>query len=142
MIYCDASLIVALLVEETRSDVAAAWIEGRSQNDLAVSRWVMAEVASALAMKFRMGVLSRARRNAAEDVWRRTAIGMMIVEVEAADFDRAATLVDAGRQGLRAGDALHVAIAQRRGFMLATFDKGMIDGAHAINVAVAVIDGA
>ncbi len=37
MIYCDASLIVALIVEETRSDVAAAWIEQRSQDDLAVS---------------------------------------------------------------------------------------------------------
>ncbi|HXH15021.1 MAG TPA: type II toxin-antitoxin system VapC family toxin [Sphingomonas sp.] len=142
MIYCDASLIVALLVEETRSDVAAAWVERRSQDDLAISRWVMTEVASALAMKFRMGVLSRSRREAAGDVWRRTAPGMTMVEVEAADFDHAATLVDAGPQGLRAGDALHVAIAQRRGFVLATFDKAMIEGARAMNVAVAAIDGA
>ena len=142
MIYCDASLIVALIVEETRSDVAATWIEGRSQDDLAVSGWVMTEVASALAMKFRMGVLSRGRRDAAEHVWRRTAIGMTIVEVVAADFDRAVTLVDAGPHGLRAGDALHVAIAQRRGFSLATFDRGMIDAARAVNVAIATIDGA
>ncbi|TCP95428.1 hypothetical protein C8J46_11318 [Sphingomonas sp. PP-F2F-A104-K0414] len=139
MIYCDASLIVALLVEETRSGVAAAWIERQRQNDLVISRWVTTEVASAFAMKHRMGVLSRDRHDLAAEAWRRTALGMAIVEVEAADFDRAGTLVDAGPRGLRASDALHVAIAQRRGFALATLDKGMIEGARAVDVMVAAI---
>ncbi|MEG3084531.1 type II toxin-antitoxin system VapC family toxin [Sphingomonas sp. PB2P12] len=139
MIYCDASLIVALFVEETRSDLAAAWIERQRQDDLVISRWVATEVASAFAMKHRMGVLSRDRRDVAAEAWRRTALGLAIVEVEAADFDRAATLVDAGSRGLRASDALHVAIAQRRSFALATLDKGMIEGARAVDVMIAAI---
>lgn len=135
--YCDASLIVAVLVTEIHTAEARAWLGGQLSGDLAVSGWVAAEVASALARKQRTGALSPPERARAQRLWATAlAPSMMSVDVRSADFDRVASLVDAGERGLRAADALHLAIAERHGLAVATLDIDLADAARTIGMDV------
>ena len=133
--YCDTSLVVALLVAERHSDIAREWLGRQDAVSLAISGWVSAEVASALAQKQRMKSLSGQDRARTQRVWS-TAFAARVtkVDVRPEDFERAATLVDAGQRGLRAADALHLAIAERNGFAMATLDDDLQNAAAAIGL--------
>lgn len=138
MIYCDSSLLVAALTVERHSGLAGQWLDRRPFAELAISPWVSTEVASALAMKQRQGLFDAERRAAVEAGWRVLAADLPAVPVEAAHFVLAEALVDSGARGLRAADALHVAIARSGGFALATLDRGMADAAEAVGMEVAL----
>lgn len=138
MIYLDTSFVIAVLAEEPHSVLVRAFLDGYEATDLAASAWVGTEVASALAMKRRRGDVDRDEHDRLALEWRRTRGLVIDVAVTNADFTAAASLVDAGPRGLRAGDALHLAIAQRRGLSLATLDRHLADAADAAGVAVAL----
>lgn len=63
---------------------------------------------------------------------------MTRVDVKSDDFADATRLVDSGARGLRASDALHLAVVLRAGFSLATFDRDLATAAQAEGVAVAL----
>lgn len=138
MIYCDASLMVASLATEPLSDIARKFLSGLADEKLVVSPWVSTEVASALAMKMRQGVWSETQRNTLLDTWRGIAAALKVELVEQEHFHLAETLVNSGRRGLRAGDALHLAIARCAGFALATLDRDLADAAESVGVEVAL----
>ncbi len=138
MIYCDASLIVALVARERYSEAAENWFGRRSPSRLAISPWVTTEIASALAMKRRNGLLD-------EPEWKKASVAVVSLvadsfvnlQVTATHFDAAGSrMVHAGRRGLRAGDALHLAIAERHGCTMASLDHDLIDAAASIGLAV------
>lgn len=54
----------------------------------------------------------------------------------ASDFERAAKMLERHDSGLRAGDALHLAICARLGAVLCTDDIRMADAASAIGLRV------
>ena len=135
--YGDASLLVAAIAEEPRSDRVRAFLAEIGGSGLVVSAWVGTEVASALTMKLRQGVLTEAQRDGLLRTWRIVAAAATRLPVEWEDFALAETLVNSGRRGLRAGDALHVAIASRAGLALATLDRDMADAADALGIEVA-----
>lgn len=140
MLYCDSSLVVAVLAPELHSVVARRWLDTQQTSGLAVSAWVGTEVASALAMKQRRGVLGSADRARAWSGWQVTfATGLQLLDIGLADYRRAEQLMDAGARGLRASDALHLAIAERHGYGMATFDRDLADAARAIGLAAPVI---
>lgn len=137
MIYCDASLVVAVLAPEIHSAQARAWLRGQAGNRLAASPWVSVEVASALAMKQRRGALSAEGRSTLAARWRvLSRRSFHELSVEERHYGLAATLVDAGRSGLRGGDALHLAIALDHRCALATYDDDLADAARAHGVEV------
>lgn len=138
MIYCDTSLLVALVASERFSAEAAIWFDGNRPSDLGYSPWTEVEVASALARKQRSRTFNADGRAAAISRWRRLARPLTMLAVDPDDFASAATLVDAGPRGLRAGDALHLAIARRAGFALATLDRDLADAAESVGVEVAL----
>ncbi len=136
MIYCDASLIVAVLAPERHSAVATRWIE-EQRDALAISPWVSTEVASALAMKRRRGLMSAPDRTAVLAGWQALVIrSFLVTPITTHHFTMAETLVDSGPRGLRASDALHLAIAVDRGFAMATLDDDLEDAARASGIAV------
>ena len=103
---------------------AQAWLEKQAAGALHVSGWVQAEFASALSMKQRMGHLDAAQ--AAEVMTLFSASveqACRRVSIEEADFALAARLVADPSSGLRAGDALHLAMAARQGLALVTLDS-------------------
>lgn len=124
MVYIDTSVWVAALCREAFTVRAQAWLEKQAAGALHVSGWVQAEFASALSMKQRVGNLDAAQAAevmtlfsaAIEQACRR-------VSVEEADFALAARLIADPASGLRAGDALHLAMAARQGLALVTFDS-------------------
>ena len=126
MIYLDTSVLVALLVNEPRSDAVVRWY-GRSTAELVAAVWCVPEFASALGIKQRTGQLD-ARQ--ATDAWERfgrlVAGDVRLLPVEPAHFHRAAQLAIDAATSLRAGDALHLACAEQMGAKsMATLDDVM-----------------
>ena len=136
--YCDTSTLVASISAESFSVVARDWIDQRPRDSLTYSDWTETEVASALARKQRSRRVDAAGRARSLAIWRELSRAMVRVAVEPADFDRAATLVDSGTRGLRASDALHLAVVLRLDLNLATFDRDLAAAAQAEGVALAL----
>jgi predicted nucleic acid-binding protein len=73
------------------------------------------------------------RQQALSTFHRFASSNLTLVEVEPADFRSAAALID-GPGGLRAGDALHMALAKRLSANLATLDRRLADAAPVCGV--------
>lgn len=124
MVYIDTSVWVAALCREPFTATAQAWLEKQAPGVLNVSGWVQAEFASALSMKQRIGHLDAAQAAEVMTLFSATIEqACRRVSVEEADFALAARLVADAGSGLRAGDALHLAMAAREGLVLITFDS-------------------
>ncbi len=133
--YLDASVVIPLFVAETRSDVADRTIRDQ---DLVVSDLAAAEFSSAMSRRIRDGSISR---TAAEsilsrfDIWIAEAARREVIV--RADFAAATAFIRRFDLGLRTPDALHIAIAQRLGATLFTFDASMAAAATALGVTLA-----
>lgn len=123
MVYVDTSVWVAALCREPFTDLAQGWLEKQAAGTLHASGWVQAEFSSALSMKQRSGQLDAAQAAEAMTLFSATIEhACRRVSIEEADFALAARLVADPAGGLRAGDALHLAMAARQGLALVTFD--------------------
>lgn len=123
-IYCDTSLLVAALVPEAASRRIHAWLERQDAGSLFISDWTITEFASALTIKLRCGELGLDDRAEAMAAW--TAMrnaSLVALPVLPAHFATAATYVERANLGLRAGDALHLAVAAANGCTIATLDS-------------------
>lgn len=137
MIYCDTSLLVAALTREARTEEVRAWLGGFEPGDLCASVWADTEFSAALALKVRHGALSAELRAEALALWRAMQIDQLVVTpVPQEAFDLAARFCDMKGSNLRAGDALHLAVASLGGHGLATLDSRMKEGAEAVGVMV------
>lgn len=123
MIYLDTSAAVPLFVREPGSAAVDAWFEACA-DPLLSSDWIVTEFASALSLKERSGVLSAKDSRAA---WRGFEAfcesGLRLVAVSRQAFREGARLARQQTHGLRAGDALHLAVALEAGTKaIATLD--------------------
>ena len=124
--YLDTSLFVASVIREVGTEAAKTYLSDRSDQPLLISRWVVTEFSSALALKVRTGTITASEQSAALIMFRRfSTLRLQVVNVDPVDFDVAAALCDQSGVPLRAGDALHVAVCKRIGARLATFDGGL-----------------
>ena len=122
-VYLDASVLLPTLVEEPASDAVDAYMLSRAQ-ELLVSDFAAAEVASALSRLVRMGLLQSAdaiQRLSDFDVWRAAATAP--ADLRASDMRLAYAYVRRFELMLRTPDALHIAIARRLDVPLATLDR-------------------
>ncbi|MEO7243478.1 MAG: type II toxin-antitoxin system VapC family toxin [Variovorax sp.] len=114
MVYADSSCLVAMLVVEPRTDAVIEWLARHSKQPLCTADWCVSEVASALAIKVRTKQLTQPLADAAWESFEAACDGLLrLVNVESSDFMLAARLCRVGESGLRAGDALHLAVACR-----------------------------
>jgi predicted nucleic acid-binding protein len=102
---------------------------------LAISDWVTAEFSAALSIKLRMGTMTLEKRAAAL-VWmaRMSRDSFMVLPVSAACFHLAAHFADNYATGLRAADALHLAICAENGLTLYTLDQRLAAAGPALGV--------
>lgn len=123
MIYVDTSVLGAVFFREPTANALAVALRQNAGAGLVISGWTSTEMASVGAIKERTGAIDAAMRVEALRAFHRFAsTELQVVEVEAFDFRTAAHLIE--RAGnLRAGDALHLAVAQRLGAGLATLDQ-------------------
>jgi uncharacterized protein len=139
--YLDTSAVVSALVREPeQSGRVRAWLRDQEPGTLAVSQWVVTEVASALSLKVRTGALTLADRADALAAWQDAReSSFTTLPVEANSFGRAAEIAGRHELGVRAGDALHLAVAREAGAALVTLDERMARAAPELGVAVAAI---
>ena len=118
------------------SQLTERWFATQLRSELAYSRWTETEIASALARKQRSRQIDAIARSRCVALWGDVSRAMVRVEMTLEDFAVAARLVDSGARGLRASDALHLAVVLRLGLSLATFDRDLASAAQAEGVAV------
>jgi uncharacterized protein len=135
MLYLDTSLLVAALTNEAETERMQGWLGQQREDDLAVSDWVATEFSSALSIKLRTGQITSGDRAAALAMFARLATDSFIVmPVSRWQFRTAARFADQHVLGLRAGDALHLAICADHGATLCTLDRRLSDAGSALGI--------
>lgn len=140
MLYVDTRVLVAALTSESQTAVAQGWLGRQPADELAISEWVKTEFSAALSMKLRGGFLQIPDRAEALAVFAELVeTSFHVLPVTLSDFRVAARFADQHSTGLRAGDALHLAIATNHGARIRALDKGLVDAAQALGVSAALI---
>lgn len=140
MNYVDTSVLVAALTTETHTRRAERWLTQAGSGELAVSEWVIAEFSAALSIKARMrGIDANARSAALGALRTMEERSLILLPVVSAHFRTAARFADQHRLGLRAADALHLAIAGDAAATLCTLDKRLASTGKALGVATKLV---
>lgn len=128
MRYFDTSFLVPLVLPEATSEPIADFFETLPADTLAVSHWTRIEFASMLAREIRMGSLDAiAAREAGSQFETMIQESFIVLLPNSDDFERAKEWLERIETGLRAGDALHLAIAGNRAAdAIYSLDKQMI----------------
>ena len=140
MFYLDTSVLVAWFFNEPNSVRARAWLKDNQASQLAISDWVTTEFSSALSVKLRnrqIDVSQRLRVLAGLSTLSSTSF--IICPVTRSEFTRAAFFADQHLSGLRAGDALHLAIASVNDATLVTLDRRLMEGGAQLGAAVVMV---
>ncbi len=139
-VYVDTSILVAAHTREPHTVLAQAWLAGQSGGGLILTTWALVECDSALAIKRRRGELDEAgQMGASADIDAFASRFVPLATPLEADHQRARELVRQAASGLRAGDALHLAMALRLGArQLATLDRVLADNAVKHGMALAI----
>ena len=112
MVYVDTSALVPAFIREPKSEAVLAWLETSGER-LVVSEWTIAEFSSAAAIKVRTGEIAPNLAKQARTRFLDFAQNHCSIAVpQRAEFRRAAELAGDVNLKLRAGDALHLAIAE------------------------------
>jgi len=118
--------MVAALSKEAATDRVQAWLAGQAPADLVVSEWVITEISSAFALKLRTGEFTQDQRSAALGFFNAMiSDSLEVLPVPAPHFRTAAHFCDQYDLGLRAADALHLAVSAAHGATLMTLDRRM-----------------
>lgn len=130
MLYLDTSLLVTVSIPEPTSASMQDWLAAQDLERLAISGWVVTEFSAALSMKLRMNLISPEQRARALNLFNRMVTGSLtLLPVTQAHFTLAARFADQADSDLRAGDALHLAIAAEAGAVLCTRDRKLLEAA-------------
>jgi predicted nucleic acid-binding protein len=112
MIYFDTSFLLPIVLREPTSNRIEAVLLSQSDSGFFISQWTRVEVSSALARHARMGTFTGTEAVAMEaefDAVVAESFSVLLPETD--DFVLARRYLRNHRRGLRAGDALHLAIA-------------------------------
>ena len=135
-LYLDASAMLPILVKEPTSAAVDAFMS-TIQQELWVSDFAAAEVASALSRLVRSGRLQASDGAVCLsdfDVWR--AAMTKPAEMHAVDVRVAGSYVRQFDLALRVPDALHLAITRRLDLVLVTLDRRLVAAAKELGIAV------
>lgn len=125
---------------EVRSEDVLAWIALQRHEHLVVSDWVVTEFSAALSVKLRTAQIDAAGRALAlQHFARMCAESLPIIPVSRSAFLTAARFSDAHHTGLRASDALHLAIAAEHMATISTLDRRLASSGITLGVRTYLI---
>ena len=140
MLYLDTCVLLALLLPEPHSECATRFLEQASEQ-LLISPWCSTELHSALGFRVRTGSLSTGDAERVIQVYDRELVpALVMVQLESADFANADVCLRGWRTSLRAGDALHLAIAAGRGACLCSLDQAFVRAALQLKLEARLIN--
>jgi predicted nucleic acid-binding protein len=135
--YVDTSVWCAYCFNEEGGERVIDWMAAADMTRLGSAWWTETEFASALSIQVRKKALPGARLQTAKTRFLEAMDMVNRLNVIEADFLEAAAWVANPASGLRGGDALHLAVAQRHGCkVVATLDLGMKDNARKLGFQV------
>jgi predicted nucleic acid-binding protein len=115
VLYFDTSFLAPLILPESTSAKITTFVRRLPVVELAVSHWTKIEFSSLIARKVRMRELTVEAAEQADARFEIMAADSFAVFLpDANDFDLAKQYLGKFETGLRAGDALHLAIAANR----------------------------
>ena len=131
---------MASLANEVATHRVQTWLGRQPPETLLISDWVVTELASALSIKVRTGELSASdRARLAATFTRLRTESLTVLPLSRGHFATAARFVEQVNVGLRAADALHVAIAADHGATLCTLDRRLAEAATSLAVSAELI---
>lgn len=140
MLYLDTSVIVASLSTEVASPRIQDWLAEQRASRLHVSEWTLTELSSAVALKVRTGQFDLKQRAAALAIASRwIAESFTLLPITSGHFRTAARIVDHYRLALRAGDALHLAVASDHGATVHTLDRRLAEAGPVLGIATQLL---
>ena len=130
MLYVDTSVVVALLTAEPKTPHVTAWYASLQGTPICAD-WLLTEFSSAISIKLRTGQLSETHAKRVHKEFDSFATGgLRLVPATRASFRHAAEMVKQHQFSLRAGDALHLAVALEMGAShMATLDETLAKNA-------------
>lgn len=135
MIYLDTSVLGAIFFREPGAADLVARLESNRKAKLMISAWTLTEIASIGGIKQRTGAIdAETRQQAIANFQRFASMHLITVEIDPADFRTAAVLIESPT-ALRAGDALHLAIARRLGARIASLDRRLCEATAVLGLA-------
>lgn len=136
MFYFDTSFLAPLILEEAASAKIEAFFAKLPAVQLYVSHWTRVEFASLIAREVRMGgLVERDALLAIGQFDELVAESFQVLAPNVADYERAKVYIQRFATRLRAGDALHLAIASNNGAKtLYTLDDGLLNAAKLMKV--------
>ncbi len=142
-LYLDASLLVTLFTREPQRPAVREWLDSVRDSEMVASEWVATEVSSAFALKVRVGAITPSERATAQSLFRALwSEALTIVPMRDSQFQLAAGFCGTDGVVVRAGDALHLAIAKENSLTVCTRDGGMALAAKALGLRVVLVAAA
>ncbi|BCU07504.1 type II toxin-antitoxin system VapC family toxin [Allochromatium tepidum] len=135
MHYVDTSVLIAYLVPEKYSVLADLSLRDPAHRPLALSAWTETELVSALGIKCRTEQVEESDRRKALEQYERLRDHFVHLPVLHDDYLSAARLLQDWRLGLRAGDALHLAIAHRHSCITLSLDERLVKAGRQAGIA-------
>ena len=140
MLYFDTSFLTPLILPEATSDGIAAFVRELPAGQFTVSHWTRVEFSSLIAREVRMGGLNAkaaAQANARFEVMVDESFSVLLPN--ARDFDLAKEYLGRFETGLRAGDALHLAIARNhRAEVIYSLDKALLKAGKTLGLSMSM----
>jgi predicted nucleic acid-binding protein len=140
MPYFDTSFLVPLILPETTSNQIAAFVRELPAGQFTVSHWTRVEFSSLIAREVRMGGLDAQTATQADhrfEVMLEESFSILLPNAD--DFGLAKRYLGRFETGLRAGDALHLAIASNhRVGTIFSLDKTLLEAGKILGLPVSM----